>query len=160
MSDEKASPEELKALHKIIKKVEEDVNGFSFNTSISAFMICVNELTDLRCNKRAILEPLTIVLSPFAPHIAEEIWHLLGHADSVVKAAYPEFRAEYLVESSVNYPVSFNGKVRFMLTLSADADAGAIEAAVLADAQTAKYLEGKPVKKVIVVPKKIVNIVC
>ena len=159
VSDEKASAEELKALHKIIKKVEEDVNGFSFNTSISAFMICVNELTDLRCNKRAVLEPLTVVLSPFAPHIAEEIWHLLGHTDSVVQASYPEFRAEYLVESSVNYPVSFNGKVRFTLTFPADADAKTIEAAVLADAQTAKYLEGKPVKKVIVVPKKIVNIV-
>ncbi len=159
VSDEKASPEELKALHKIIKKVEEDVDGFSFNTSISAFMICVNELTDLRCNKRAILEPLTVTLSPFAPHIAEEIWHLLGHTDSVVKASYPEFRAEYLVESSVNYPVSFNGKVRFTLTLPADADAKAVEAAVLNDPQTAKYLEGKSAKKVIVVPKKIVNIV-
>jgi leucyl-tRNA synthetase len=123
-------------------------------------MICVNELTDLRCNKRAILEPLTVVLSPFAPHIAEEMWHRLGNNDSVVKAAYPEFRAEYLVESNVNYPVSFNGKVRFTLTLPAETDGKAIEAAVLADEQTARYLEGKPVKKVIVVPNKIVNIVC
>jgi leucyl-tRNA synthetase len=159
VSGEKATPGELKALHRIIKKVEEDINGFSFNTSISAFMICVNELTELRCDKREILEPLTVVLSPFAPHIAEEIWHLLGHTDSVVRAAYPEFRAEYLVESSVNYPVSFNGKVRFTMTLAADMDSKTVESTVLADAQTAKYLEGKPVKKVIVVPRKIVNIV-
>jgi leucyl-tRNA synthetase len=159
VSAEKAAPAELKALHRIIKKVEEDVNGFSFNTSISAFMICVNELTELRCDKREILDPLTVVLSPFAPHIAEEMWHLLGHADSVVKASYPEFRAEYLVESSVNYPVSFNGKVRFTLTLPADLDAKAVEERVFSDEQTAKYLEGKPVKKVIVVPRKIVNLV-
>ncbi|MDL2230241.1 leucine--tRNA ligase [Alistipes sp. OttesenSCG-928-L06] len=159
VSDEKATPDELKALHKIIKKVEEDVNAFSFNTSISAFMICVNELTDLKCNKREILEPLTVVLSSFAPHITEETWHLLGHADSVVKASYPEFRAEYLVESSVNYPVSFNGKMRFTISLPADMDAKTVETTVLADEQTAKHLDGKPVKKVIVVPKKIVNIV-
>lgn len=159
VSDEKATPDELKALHKIIKKVEEDVNAFSFNTSISAFMICVNELTDLKCNKREILESLTIVLSPFAPHIAEEMWHLLGHTTSVVKASYPEFRAEYLVESSVNYPVSFNGKMRFTIGLPADMDPKTVEATVLADEQTQKFLEGKPVKKVIVVPKKIVNIV-
>ena len=160
VSDSTAAPDELKALHKIIKKVEEDVNNFSFNTSISAFMICVNELTDLKCNKREILEPLTIVLSSFAPHITEETWHLLGHKDSVVKAAYPEFKAEYLVESSVNYPVSFNGKMRFTISLPADMDPKTVEATVLADEQTGKYLEGKPVKKVIVVPKKIVNIVC
>ena len=159
VSDEKATPEELKALHKIIKKATEDIDNFSFNTSISAFMICVNELTDLKCNKREILEPLTIVLSPFAPHITEEAWYLLGHGNSVVKAAYPEFRAEYLVESTVNYPVSFNGKMRFTINLPADMDPKTVEQTVLADEQTQKYLEGKPIKKVIVVPKKIVNIV-
>ena len=160
VSDEKATPEELKTLHKTIKKIAEDIEHFSFNTSVSAFMICVNELTDRKCNKREILEPLTVILSPFAPHIAEEMWHLLGHADSVVKAVFPEFREEYLVESSVNYPVSFNGKTRFTISLPADMDPKTVEETVLADENTEKYLEGKSIKKVIVVPKKIVNIVC
>ncbi|MCD8185154.1 MAG: leucine--tRNA ligase [Rikenellaceae bacterium] len=160
ISDEKATPEELKSLHKIIKKAADDIEHFSFNTSVSAFMICVNELTDLKCNKREILEPLTIVLSPFAPHITEELWHLLGHTTSVVKAAYPEFIPDFLVESSVHYPVSFNGKMRFTLTLSADMDPKTVEQTVLADENTQRYLEGKTIRKVIVVPKKIVNIVC
>ena len=160
VSDEKATPEDLKTLHKTIKKIAEDIEHFSFNTSVSAFMICVNELTDRKCNKREILEPLTVILSPFAPHIAEEMWHLLGHADSVVKAVFPEFREEYLVESSVNYPVSFNGKTRFTISLPADMDPKTVEETVLADENTEKYLEGKSIKKVIVVPKKIVNIVC
>jgi leucyl-tRNA synthetase len=160
VTDEKATAAELKSLHKIIKKVEDDVDHFSFNTSVSAFMICVNELTDLKCHKREILEPLIITLSPFAPHLAEELWHKLGHETSIVRAAYPPFKAEYLVENEVNYPVSFNGKTRYTLSLPATLNATEVEAAVLANEQTATYLAGKPIKKVIVVPKKIVNIVC
>ncbi|MDR0955049.1 MAG: leucine--tRNA ligase [Rikenellaceae bacterium] len=160
VTDEKATAAELKSLHKIIKKVEEDVDHFSFNTSVSAFMICVNELTDLKCHKREILEPLIITLSPFAPHLAEELWHRLGHETSIVRADYPPFKAEYLVENEVNYPVSFNGKTRFTLSLPVALNATEVEAAVLANEQTATYLAGKPIKKVIVVPKKIVNIVC
>ena len=159
VTDEPPTERELKTLHRTIKKVSEDIENFSFNTSVSAFMICVNELTEYGTRKRGILEPLTILLSPFAPHIAEELWEMLGHRDTVLNAAFPQYNPEYLVESTVEYPVSFNGKMRFKIALPATADAGAAEAAVLADPAAAKYLDGKTPKKVIVVPGKIINIV-
>ena len=159
ISGDEPSAEELKILHKTIKKIGSDIETFSYNTSVSAFMICVNELYTLKCNKKAILEPLTILLAPFAPHIAEELYHLLGNTTTVCDAQWPQFNEEYLKESSVNYPVSFNGKVRFTLTLPADMNREEVEKTALANEQTQKYLEGKTPKKVIVVPGKIVNIV-
>lgn len=159
ITDEEPTKEELKTLHKTIKKIESDIENFSFNTSIPAFMICTNELTGLKCSKRAILEPLVITIAPFAPHIAEELWHKLGHADSVTTAVFPEWNEKFLVEDSFEYPVSFNGKVRFKLALSLAADHAEIEAAVKAAPETAKYLDGKEIRKMIIVPKKIVNIV-
>lgn len=149
----------LKSLHKTIKKVKEDIERFSFNTPVSAFMICVNELTALKCNKREILEPLLIILAPYAPHIAEELWAKLGNTESITYAVFPKVNEAYLVESNHKYPVSFNGKMRFMLELPADMSKEAIEKEVLANEQSQKYLEGKTPKKVIVVPKKIVNVV-
>ncbi|HLU84761.1 MAG TPA: class I tRNA ligase family protein, partial [Vicingaceae bacterium] len=149
----------LKSLHKTIKKVKEDIERFSFNTPVSAFMICVNELTALKCNKREILEPLLIILAPYAPHIAEELWAKLGNTESITYAVFPKHNEAYLVESNHKYPVSFNGKMRFMLELPADMSKEAIEKEVLANEQSQKYLEGKTPKKVIVVPKKIVNVV-
>lgn len=159
VSDAEPSKEELKSLHKIIKKVQEDIEGFSFNTSVSSFMILVNELTDLKCNKRAILEKVVILISPYAPHIAEELWSKLGNEGSVSTVAFPEFNASYLVESSHHYPISFNGKMRFKMEFPLDMGKEEIEKAVIASEQAQKYLEGKPPKKVIVVPKKIVNVV-
>ena len=157
VSDEAATAAELKTLHKTIKKVREDIENFSFNTSIPAFMICLNELG--ACNKRAILEPMAVLLSPFCPHISEELWHLLGGEGSVCDAKYPEYNADYLVENSFEYPVSFNGKMRFKKELPLGISKEDIEAAVLADEQTLKYTEGKAPKKVIIVPGKIINIV-
>ncbi|MGJ1267761.1 leucine--tRNA ligase [Sphingobacterium spiritivorum] len=160
ISDETPVKAEYKALHKIIRKVEDDIERFSFNTSVSAFMICVNELTELKCNKRAILEQLIIVLQPYAPHIAEELWSLSGHeAGSISYAPYPEFNPEYLVESEFAYPVSVNGKMKLNLPLALDLEAKAVEEIVLANADVQKYLDGKPVKKVIFVKGKIINIV-
>lgn len=159
LSSEKATPAELKVLHKTIKKVREDIENFSFNTSVATFMICVNELGDLKCSKREILEPLTVLLAPFAPHIAEELWSLMGQKPSIADARYPEFNPAYLVESSFEYPVSFNGKMRFKKELPLGISVKEIEEAVLADDNTKKYLDGKPPKKVIIVPNKIVNIV-
>lgn len=160
ISEEKPAKAEYKALHKIIKKVEEDIERFSFNTSVSSFMICVNELTDLKCNKRAILEPLVIALHPYAPHITEELWVLLGQpAGTLSYAAYPEFKAEYLVESEFSYPISVNGKVRINKLLSLDLTAEEVESTLLADPDMLKYLEGKPVKKVVYVRGRIINIV-
>lgn len=156
---EKATADELKALHKTIKKVREDIENFSFNTSVSAFMVCVNELTESKCSKREILEPLTVLLSPFAPHITEELWSLLGNATTINDAKYPVHNEEYLVETSFEYPVSFNGKLRFKKNLPLNLNPKQIEEAVLADEQAGKFLEGKAPKKVIVVPGKIVNIV-
>lgn len=150
---------ELKTLHKTIKKITEDIERFSFNTSVSNFMICVNELTDAKCNKRTILEPLLICLSPYAPHITEELWKQLGHTESISTAAFPEFNEAYLVDDSVNYPVSFNGKVKFTLELAATLTPAEVEALVRADENTIKFLDGKEPKKVIVVHKKIVNMV-
>ncbi len=160
VSEEKATPAELKVIHRLIGKVQDDIEHFSFNTSVSAFMIAVGELSDLQCNKREILEPLVVVLSPFAPHIAEELWQMLGHAESVSFASYPEYVAAFTVEDVVKYPVQFNGKMRFLLELPKALDRAEVEAAVRADANTAKYLQGATIRKVIVVPGKIINIVC
>ena len=159
VSDKSPSAESLKSLHQTIKKVTEDIEHFSFNTCISAFMICVNELTAQKCNERAILEPLAILLSPFASHIAEELWSLLGNNTSISQASYPVFEEKYLVESTKNYPVSFNGKMRFTRELSLDLNPKEIEEIILADEQTQKQLQGRTPKKVIVVPGKIINIV-
>jgi leucyl-tRNA synthetase len=150
---------ELKVLHRTLKKIKEDIEKMSFNTAVSSFMICVNELTDLKCNKRAILEPLTIALAPFAPHITEELWAQLGHKESIVFAQFPGVDEKYLVDNTINYPVQFNGKMRFTLPLPAELDAASVEQQVLSCAEAQKYLDGKTPKKVIVVPKKIVNVV-
>ncbi|MBC7426235.1 MAG: class I tRNA ligase family protein, partial [Bacteroidia bacterium] len=159
LSEDAPTKAELKTLHKTIKKATEDIDNFSFNTSVSAFMVCVNELQEMKCNKRAVIEPLIIILSPYAPHICEELWELCGHTESIEKVNWPEFKPEYLVEDAFNYPVSFNGKVRFNLEFSLDTDIKTIEETVLADEQTQKYLEGKAPKKVIVVKGRIVNVV-
>ncbi|MEA4984747.1 MAG: leucine--tRNA ligase [Paludibacter sp.] len=159
LNDGQPSAEELKTLHKTIKKITFDIENFSFNTSVSAFMICVNELSALKCSKKAILEPLVILLAPFAPHIAEELYHVLGHTGTVCDAAFPVCNETFLIESTVKYPISFNGKVRFTLELPADMNKTDVEKAALEDENTIKQLNGAPVKKVIVVPGKIVNIV-
>jgi leucyl-tRNA synthetase len=159
VDDTTPTPEELKTLHKTIKKITFDIENFSFNTSVSAFMICVNELSALKCNNKSILEPLVVLLAPFAPHISEELYHALGYSTSVCDATFPVCNEEYLKEANVKYPVSFNGKVRFTLELPADMDAKTVEATALANEQTAKHMEGKTPKKIIVVPGKIVNIV-
>ena len=158
-SDEPATKEELKSLHKLIKKEEDDIERISFNTVVSAFMICVNELTDLKCNKREILEPLAIMISPYAPHLAEELWHQMGHNDSVVMQKFPEFVESYVVENNFTYPVSINGKKRFDLELPITLSPAEIEKAALESAEAVKWIADKGVKKVIVVPKKIINIV-
>ena len=159
VTDEPATKEELKSLHKLIKKVTGDIEQFSYNTSVSAFMICVNELFSLKCSKKEILNQLVIVLAPFAPHVCEELWDTLGHADSVCDAKWPAYNEEYLVEDTINYTISFNGKARFNMEFPADETSEAIQSTVLADERSAKWMEGKSVVKVIVVPKKIVNIV-
>lgn len=152
--------ENLKSLHKLIRKVGSDIEAFSFNTSVAAFMICVNELAQQKCRSRAVLEQLIVVLAPFAPHVAEELWHnALGHDTTVCDAAWPEFCEEYLKESSVTMAVSFNGKARFNITVPADADADTIQQTAMADPAAEKWLDGKTVRKVIVVPGKIINIV-
>lgn len=158
VSDEKASADSLKTLHKTIKKVTEDIENFSFNTSVSTFMICVNELTAQKCSSREVLEPLAILIAPYAPHIAEELYSKLGNTESVVFAEYPVFDEKFLVESKKNYPVSFNGKMRFTMELPLDMSKDEIEKAILDDERT-NQLEGSTPKKVIVVPGKIVNIV-
>jgi len=159
VSDETPTKAEYKALHKIIKKVEEDVERFSFNTSVSSFMICVNELTDLKCNKREILRDLCIVLSPYAPHITEECWKLLGEKESITFAKYPAYKEEYLIESEFAYPVSFNGKTRLNILMPLDISEDDAKAIVLANEEVLKYLDGKEVRKFIFVKGKIVNIV-
>ena len=158
-SNAPADKDELKALHKLIKKVTWDIEHFSYNTSVSAFMICVNELSGMKCNKRSILEPLIVLLAPFAPHFSEEVWEALGKSGSICNAKWPEYNEAYLVESVYNYPISFNGKTRFMMEIPADFSKEEIEAAALANPACQKWLEGKTPKKVIIVPKKIVNIV-
>ncbi len=159
VSDDAPTADELKVLHKTIKKITSDIETFSFNTSVSAFMICVNELTDLKCNKREILKPLAILLAPFAPHTAEELWNKLGGTESVCKAKWVAFDEKHLVESSFTYPVSFNGKTRFTLTLPLDLSVPEIQKIVLEHEQAVKWIEGKPIKKAIIIPNKIINIV-
>lgn len=159
VTEGKASAEELKSLHKLIGKVRSDIEAFSFNTAVSAFMIAVNELYELKCNKREILEPLIVLLSPFAPHIAEELWAALGHGESISYAAFPEYVEAYTVENTCTYAVSFNGKTRFTVELSAGMSREEVEAHVRGLEQTAKYVAGGNIMKVIVVPGKIVNIV-
>ena len=159
VTDEKASPEELKALHKLIAKVRSDIESFSFNTAVSAFMIAVNELTDLKCSKREILEQLIVLLSPFTPHIAEELWEALGHKESISYAAFPEYVEAYTIENNCTYAVSFNGKMRFTVELPVDMSREDVDAHVRGLDQTARYVAGGNIVKVIVVPGKIVNIV-
>lgn len=159
VSNEEPTKEELKTLHKTIKKINRDIEHFSFNTSVSAFMICVNELSELKCSKKAILEPFLIILSPFAPHISEELWSMLGNKESIVNAKFPAFAEKYLTENSFEYPVSFNGKMRFKLDLPIGMAKDEIEKVVITDERSIKWLEGKPARKVIVVPGKIINIV-
>ncbi|WP_204344200.1 leucine--tRNA ligase [Psychroserpens algicola] len=159
VSDTEPSKDSLKTLHKTIKKVEEDIENFSFNTSVSTFMIAVNELMAQKCNSKAILEPLLILISPYAPHIAEELWNRLGHDDSISTVSFPKFEEKHLVESSKNYPISFNGKMRFTLELPLDMSKDEIEKTVMAHEKTIAQLDGREPKKVIVVPGKIVNIV-
>ncbi len=159
VSNEPATKPELKVLHKTIKKIISDIEGFSFNTSVSNFMICVNELTELKCNKREILEPLAIIIAPYAPHLAEELWLQLGHNESITYATFPELKEEYLIESAFNYPVSFNGKTRFFHEYDLFLTKEQLEKEVMTLEQTQKYLEGKTPKKIIIVHNKIVNIV-
>jgi leucyl-tRNA synthetase len=159
VNEENPSSEELKILHKTIKKITFDIENFSYNTSVSAFMICVNELFALKCSKKSILEPLVILLTPFAPHIAEELYHALGNKETVCDAVFPICNEKFLKETSVKYPISFNGKVRFTIELPADMGKDDIEKTAMSNEQTSKFLEGKAPKKIIVVPGKIVNIV-
>lgn len=159
VSDEAGNAQELKILHKTIKKITEDIEKFSFNTSVSAFMICVNELGELKCNKKAILEPLTVLIAPFAPFVAEELWQNLGHKESVFDAVFPIANEEYLVENTVMMAISFNGKRRFELEMPANFNNKQVEDAVMADERCEKWMEGKQAKKVIIVPGKIVNVV-
>lgn len=159
VSDEAPTKDELKILHKTIKKVEEDIERFSFNTGVSALMICVNELTDLKCNKRSILNDLIILVSPYAPHVAEELWHLMGNQTFVVEQKFPAYNPEYIVDDTFKYPVSFNGKTRFFIELPASISNAEIEAAVRQAPETTKWVADKSIKKIIIVPKKIVNFV-
>lgn len=153
------TPEQYKSVHKLIKKVTQDIEQFSYNTSISAFMICVNELHQLKCHNQALLTDVVGLIAPFAPHIAEELWHALGNSGSIFDACWPEYNEKYLVDSTVQMGIAFNGKRRFEMQFAADADNAAIEQAVMADQRTAKYIDGKQIVKVIIVPKRMVNVV-
>ena len=153
------TPEQYKSVHKLIKKVTQDIEQFSYNTSISAFMICVNELHQLKCHNQALLTDVVGLIAPFAPHIAEELWHALGNSGSIFDACWPEYNEKYLVESTVQMGIAFNGKRRFEMQFATDADNAAIEQAVMADQRTAKYIDGKQIVKVIIVPKRMVNVV-
>jgi leucyl-tRNA synthetase len=159
VSDEVASPAELKILHKTIKKTQEDTEKLSFNTAVSSFMIAVNELTDLKCNKRSILEALTIILSPYCPFVTQELWSLLGHNDLIISQSFPIYEEKYTIDNEITYAISFNGKTRFTLDLPIDTPNADIEKAVLEHENTKKWLEDKSIVKIIIVPKKIVNIV-
>ncbi|MEG2573350.1 MAG: class I tRNA ligase family protein, partial [Bacteroides sp.] len=159
VKDESATKDELKSLHKLIKKVSADIEAFSYNTSVSAFMICINELTSLKCNKKEVLEQLTVLLAPFAPHISEELWEALGNQNSVCDAHWPLFNEEYLKEDVINYAISFNGKARFNMEFAADTSNEIIQSTVLANETAQKWIEGRTPKKIIIVPKKLVNIV-
>jgi leucyl-tRNA synthetase len=159
ITDQPPNNEELKILHKTIKKIEEDTERFSFNTGVSTFMIATNELTDLKCHKRSILESLVILLASYAPHISEELWHLLGHHSTVVDAVYPKFEQQYVKESTKTYPVAINGKTRTELTIALDATQQQVEEMVLANDVVQKWMAGKPPKKVIYVKNRMVNVV-
>jgi leucyl-tRNA synthetase len=159
VSGETPLPQELRILHRTIKKVEEDTERLSFNTAVSTFMICVNELNELKCSKQAILEDLLILISPYAPHLAEELWACLGHNESISKAVFPLFNEAYLVENTFRYPVSFNGKMRFQLELPVDMPVEEVQKAVLEAGESAKWIEGRSPKKIIVIHKKIINVV-
>jgi len=159
VTDDQASPDSMKTLHKTIKKVQDDIENFSFNTSVSSFMIAVNELTAQKCNSREALEPLAVLVSPYAPHIAEELWSLLGNSESISEAPFPVFDEKHLVESSKKYPISFNGKMKFTLDLPVDATKDELEKLVLANDKVQQQLENKTVRKTIVVPGKIINFV-
>lgn len=159
VTDGEANAEELKVLHRTIKKIEEDMERYSFNTSVSAFMVCVNELTDLKCHKRGVLEPLLILLTPFAPHISEELWHALGNTSLILNAPFPAFNQKYLVETTKEYPVSINGKMRTQLLLELNATPEQVQELVLANPVVQKWMEGKPLKKFIFVKGKMVNVV-
>jgi len=159
VTDEEPSGAELKSLHKTIRKIEEDIERFSFNTSVSTFMICVNELTELKCHKRKILGQLLVLLSPYAPHIAEELWSVLGNKDTIAFEPFPLWKEEYLVENTYDYPVSINGKTRMKITLPLSLTQEQIQSEVMSHEETLKWLEGKDPKKFIIVPGRIVNIV-
>lgn len=159
LSDDSPTKAELKSLHNLIKKLEDDLANFSFNTSVSSFMICVNELTDLKCNKAEVLEPLLILLSPYAPHITEELWSMIGHKESISREEYPSFNADYLVENNFDYPVAFNGKMRFKISLAKSLAHEEIREIVMSEEKTKQYLDGKEPKKLIIVPNKIINFV-
>jgi leucyl-tRNA synthetase len=158
-NEEKANPQELKALHRALKKIEEDTERFSLNTAVSAFMVLVNELTDLNSHKKEILEPLLISLAPYAPHVAEELWHQLGHAKTILDAQYPQVEVKYLVETVKEYPISINGKLRTQINIHLDAAQPEVESIVLQNDVVKKWLEGKPPKKIIYVKGKMVNVV-
>jgi leucyl-tRNA synthetase len=159
LTDDAPSENELRTLHKTIRKVEEDIERFSFNTSVSTFMICVNELHEMKCHKKAILKDFLIVLSPYAPHIAEELWSACGETTSIINATYPAWNESFIKESSVMYPVAFNGKTRFQITVPADMPQAEVQAIALANEESQKWLNGAAPKKVIVVPGRMVNIV-
>ena len=155
----KPTDAELKVLHKTIKKIEEDTERFSYNTAVSAFMVCVNELTDLKCHKKEILQPLLILLAPYAPHIAEELYHALGNTSTIIDADYPKLETKYLIESEKEYPISINGKMRTTITISLDASQAEVEKIALDNEIVQKWLEGKSPKKIIFVKNKMVNVV-
>ena len=159
ISEEKATPEEFKILHRTIKRIEEDTERFSFNTAVSSFMVCVNELTDIKCYKREILEPLLILLTPYAPHVAEELWHQIGNDSSVINADFPKLEEKYLVESTKDYPVSINGKLRTQININLNATQEQVQEIVLANPVVQKWMDDKPLKKLIFVKGKMVNVV-
>jgi leucyl-tRNA synthetase len=159
VSQEAPTPAELKILHKTIKKITEDIESMSFNTSVSAFMVATNELGALKCRKQEILETLLILMAPFAPHITEELWHQLGHSDSIHTANWPTYDSQYLVESSFNYPISINGKTRAQIEFELSTTEADIQAAVLSNELVIKWMEGKPLKKFILVKGRIINVV-
>ena len=159
IKEEQPSKEALKSLHKLIKKVTWDIENFSYNTSISAFMICVNELTSIKCDCKAIYEQLLVLLAPFAPHITEELWHVLGNETTICDASWPVFNEEYLKEDSVTMAVSFNGKARFNIEVPVDLPREEVEKLALNNENATKWIDGKTIRKIIVVPGKIVNIV-
>ena len=159
VTDQEANNEELKVLHRTIKKIEEDTERFSYNTAVSSFMVCVNELTDLKCHKKEILEPLLILLAPYAPHISEELWHQVGNKITILDAAFPKLEAKYLVETAKEYPISVNGKLRTTINIDLNAAQPQVEEIVLANPVIQKWIEGKQPKKIIYVKGKMVNVV-